>query len=139
MSCPDFWVLKKTPQNVLDKIQDKKARQLSKYYCENPAASTDTVMKISTGVDLGTTPFTTDNNALTQLNKVGAVYNSGTDANQIDTDYHMRCNRLYPDYMAHIDKTEFPDYPTKMRCEYVKTCESTPNVTPVPWTSVCNN
>jgi hypothetical protein len=140
MSCPDFWILKKTPPNVLDKIQDKKARQLSKYYCENPSISTDIVMKIGTGTDLGSQLATDNTNAaLKQLNAVGAVYNAGNGLNEIDANYHMRCNRLYPDYMAHVDKTEFAANPTKMRCEYVKTCEGSLNNTPVSWTSMCNN
>lgn len=138
MSCPDFWILKKTPSDVLDKIQDKKARLLSKYYCQNPATLTETPMKIITGVNLGNSLSANTDKVLKQLNDVGAVYNSGSGENSIATTYHMRCNRLYPDYMAHIDKTEFPDYPTKMRCEYVKTCASSLNNTPVPWTSICN-
>lgn len=125
MSCPDYWVLKKTPKNVLDNIEDKKVRQLSKYYCENPEESTGIYI---TG--MGSTDPIPDTRKLRQLKNVVSNYN----ITSIDGDYHMKCNRLYPDYMASVDKRNFPIDPTSMRCEYLKQCSSSSNIA---WTSVC--
>lgn len=130
MSCPDYWVLKKTKKEDLDKIKDKKVRQLSKYYCENPEVSTDNSLPDS----ITTTTLTTDRK-LQALRKA----NAGT----IDTNYHMKCNRLYPDYMASLDKRNFPLNPTSMRCEYLAQCAKasvtgeTHTPTNIAWTSVC--
>ena len=127
MSCPDYWVLKKTKKEVLDKIKDTKVRQLSKYYCENP--------EISTNIDLPTTITAANADSdrkLRSLKDVNAAYPTS-----IANEYHMKCNRLYPDYMASVDKRTFPINPTSMRCEYIKQCNTVPN-TNISWTNVCN-
>jgi hypothetical protein len=121
LSCPDYWILKKTPQAVLQTITDKKVRQLSKYYCSNPNDTSETSVPSS-----GTA------NEQIKLNEVSTLYTSTS----ISTDYHMKCNRLYPDYMASIDKKNFPLDPTKMRCKYVERC--TDDSVPVSWTNVCS-
>ena len=124
MSCPDYWVLKKTSKDMLDTIEHKKVRQLSKYYCQNPEVSTD--------IDLPseiTEATSSSSRELRQLKNIYQKYNT------IASSYHMKCNRLYPDYMASVDKRNFPLDPTSMRCEYLKQCTSDSNT--IAWTSVC--
>jgi hypothetical protein len=131
MSCPDFWILKKTKKEDLDKM-DKKVRQLSKYYCENPEVSTDNAL-----------PATITNATESSDRKLRLLQTAKNGS--IDTNYHMKCNRLYPDYMASLDKRYFPLNPTSMRCEYLAQCESTGAAangethtpTKIAWTSVC--
>jgi hypothetical protein len=127
MSCPDYWVLKKTKKEELKKMRPK-VRKLSKYYCENPE---DPI-----GIDVGLVGIgSTSQRELRELNRVVNEYSS----NSIDANYHMKCNRLYPDYMASVDKRSFPLNPTSMRCTYVKQCASNPtNPTQIAWTNVCN-
>lgn len=127
MSCPDYWILKKTDKAELAKM-DKKIRHLSKYYCENPE-----IVNTPTGnndIDLPGTITGAPESAkreLRQLKDVSAKYDNTT---TIAANYHMKCNRLYPDYMAAVDKRNFPLNPTAMRCEYVKQCN-------IAWTGAC--
>lgn len=123
LSCPDYWILKKTKPEFLQTITDTKVRQLSKYYCTNPNDTTNTA--VPTG---GTTLEEI------KLNEVNAIYTEAT----IDSDYHMKCNRLYPDYMASIDKKNFPLDPTKMRCKYIEKCSGATTPVPISWTNVCS-
>jgi hypothetical protein len=134
MSCPDYWVLKKTPKEELAKMNSK-VRKLSKYYCQNPEESID--------IDLPGTITNANANSgrkLIALKNVSNRYNDS--ALTIAGDYHMRCNRLYPDYMAAVDKRTFPLNPTSMRCEYVQQCgignTANENPTQIAWTNVCN-
>ena len=128
MSCPDYWVLKKTNKDELAKIKDPKVRQLSKYYCENPE---DPRGYEIVGIGSSSPP------ELKKLNQVVSNYNIET----ISANYHMKCNRLYPDYMSSVDKRTFPLNPTSMRCAYVTQCGPTgnsTNPTNIAWTNVCN-
>jgi hypothetical protein len=43
---------------------------------------------------------------------------------------NLRCDMVYPQYMAFRDSQDFPDNPTSLRCEYSKQCN-------IPWTGVC--
>jgi hypothetical protein len=121
LSCPDYWELKKTPVEELLKISDKKQRHLSKYYCQNPNDTTNTNVPTSSN---------TSTREYIKLIEVVNKYNNNEPS--IDQNYHMKCNRLYPDYMATIDKQNFPLNPTKLRCEYINQCGA------VTWTNVCS-
>lgn len=130
MSCPDYWILKKTDKNELKKITDKKVRQLSKYYCENPEVNNNRTIP-----NTDTLPATASRE-LKQLKLVADKYNTST----ISANYHMKCNRLYPDYMASVDKRNFPLNPTLMRCKYLSECNSVGIGSSGyigAWTSVC--
>ena len=116
MVCPDYWELKKTPKEVLDKITDVQAKRLSTYYCENPSD------KESINITL-----TNDNEASLRLKNIKQIYD-------VDTNYSMNCKRLYPDYLSYVDKEYFPSEPTTMRCEYLKKCPNN-----ISWSSVCPN
>jgi hypothetical protein len=126
MSCPDFWVLKKTPLEQLKKIRNKKVRQLSKYYCVNPSVTTDIGLPNTI-----TSASATSTRELRKLKEVSLKYTT------IDGNYHMKCNRLYPDYMASVDKQNFPINPTAMRCAYLAACGTTKD--PISWTGACPN
>jgi hypothetical protein len=127
MSCPDYWVLKKTPKEDLDRMSQK-VRKLSKYYCENPEISTDIDLP-----DAITNATASSDRKLRSLQTVQKEYPTS-----ISGTYHMKCNRLYPDYMASVDKRTFPLNPTSMRCEYVKQCTTDANNPKIAWTNVCN-
>lgn len=122
LSCPDYWELKKTPSHILDTITDKKIRRLAKYHCVNTNGTSS--------INIPSKESATDDIAHEQLDIAKTDFNS----NSIDADYHMKCNRLYPDYMASIDKKTFPLDPTKMRCKYIEACSRT---VPIAWTNVC--
>lgn len=128
MSCPDYWVLKKTPKEDLAKITPSRVRKLSKYYCQNPEESENIELPGSI-----TTATSASDRKLIALKNISAKYNTTS----ISEDYHMKCNRLYPDYMASVDKRSFPLDPTSMRCEYVSQC-NTGNNPKIAWTNVCN-
>lgn len=46
------------------------------------------------------------------------------------TDNKLKCDVLYPQFLAAKDNKEFPDHPNQLRCAYAKKCG-------IPWTSVC--
>jgi hypothetical protein len=129
MSCPDYWILKKIKKEELDKIKDSKVRKLSKYYCENPEDST------AVDVDIDSINSSSPRE-LRKLKEVVKQYNEYESS--IDTNYHMKCNRLYPDYMASVDKRTFPLNPTSMRCAYIQQCNSISGNPQIAWTNVCN-
>lgn len=134
LSCPDYWVLKETPQTELDKIEDAQARQLSRYYCENPNDSLTQKIQLPVAIN-------SEEKSITKLREVSQTYNSTSIPQQLTSSYHMQCNRMYPEYMAYMDKTHFKDSPTTIRCEYIKQCRSNvqgnDNKRTIPWTSVC--
>ena len=137
LSCPDYWVLKETPKIELDKITDSHVRQLSKYYCENPADTLASKIIIPAS-------DANESTSLTKLREISEKYNFITPApqQQLSTAFHMQCNRMYPDYMTYMDKTHFKDNPTSIRCEYLKQCNSATTQTDekkrtIPWSSVC--
>lgn len=133
LACPDFWVLKQTPQNELDAIDDLQIREMSKHYCENPLAAKpdpDTNFDPNEIQPLEVRPA--ENPKDEELHNIIDTYNSSG----ISSDYHMKCNRMYPDYMTHIDRTKFKENPTTIRCNYLKQCSiSTGNH--LPWTGIC--
>lgn len=136
LSCPDYWVLKETPQSELNKITDTQARQLSRYYCENPS-DTSLIRKISLPAS-----SPTEEMSVSKLRDISGKYNFiNVDASQqLTNSYYMQCNRMYPEYMAYMDKTHFKDSPTTIRCEYLKQCKSDTqgrDKRVIPWTSVC--
>jgi hypothetical protein len=106
--CPEYWELKKTPQAELRRIADSKVRALSGYHCQS---TTDTRFLNNTLTTSGTTQ------EANTLRSVANQYNAST--------LKLNCNRLYPEYMAYMDKLTFPDEPTKMRKEYLKQCSTT--------------
>ena len=128
LSCPDFWILKKTDPNELKKITDSKVRNLSKYYCENPLVTNDIALP---GPIINADA--TSSRELQNLRIVSDKYKNST----IAENYHMKCNRLYPDYMASIDKQKFPLNPTAMRCEYISQCGIGTGTVPISWTGAC--
>jgi hypothetical protein len=131
LACPDYWILKKTPQSELDKISDTQIRALSSYYCENPRRSNDST-DIFTGGNLPTTPTLPQ----TELDNVVKTYNK-TGPTGFGADFKMNCDRMYPDYMAYKDKDKFKDDPTKIRCQYLEQCSTSGKN--LSWTSVCKN
>lgn len=151
LECPDFWVLKETPQTELDKISDLSIRQKLKYYCEDPRAPktdiaithTDYVNYIKPIKDIVTSD--PEINVDEQLMKIRDTINTTYDPsnnvikNNLSYNYHMTCNRMYPDYMTHTDITEFPDNPTTLRCEYIKKCNADTTIDrKIPWSSLCS-
>lgn len=136
LSCPDYWILKETPQSELDKITDTQIRQLSRYYCENPNDTSLTAKIVLPEAS------PTEDLSLSKLRDISDKYNFTTDpaSQQLTTAYYMKCNHMYPEYMAYMDKTNFKDNPTAIRCEYLRQCKSDvqgQNKRVIPWTSVC--
>ena len=73
MSCPDFWILKKTPNDVLAKIGDKTAKLLSKYYCQNPMNNTGVPMTVRASSATDRNNLGTNFNLPTQVNADSSV------------------------------------------------------------------
>lgn len=136
LECPDFWVLKETPKAELENIPDSAIRQKLKYYCEDPRAP----LTDADGATINyKAPITGFSNTELEKKEIKALATIRENINTIDTDYHMTCNRMYPDYMTHIDKTEFPDNPTTLRCEYIKKCSDDTTLNrKIPWSSLCS-
>ena len=121
--CPEYWELRKTPMSELNKITDVKAKALSTYHCINPATPTFHATTIKTAG--ATTEVTT-------LNSVAAKYNNSQ---------KLTCSRLYPEYIAFMDKQTFPEAPTTLRKEYLKQCDTTsqgttPSTIKIDWPAV---
>lgn len=127
ITCPDYWELKKTPQSQLDLITDAKVKSLSKYYCEQKGANKDPI------------PITTIDSPSKELKALKSVADSYNNIINLSTQSKITCDRLYPDYMAYMDKKEFPSEPNKIRCEYIKQCGigTYSNNNKIVWTSVC--
>lgn len=129
MECPDFWVLKETPAAELDAIQDLQLKEMSRYYCENPRVHLPEGGTVDFPED--TTPPSSDEKDKELYDMVAKYKNSG-----ISSDYHMQCNRMYPDYMSFIDRTKFESNPTALRCNYLKKCTLSSG-NHLPWTGIC--
>lgn len=137
LECPDFWVLKETPKAELENIPDSAIRQKLKYYCEDPRAPKNHTPDDYKAPISGFSGTDLEKKEIKALIKIRDNINH--DTNGIHTDYHMTCNRMYPDYMTHIDKTEFPDNPTTLRCEYIKKCSDDAVLNrKIPWSSLCS-
>lgn len=122
MICPDYWELKKTPDETLDKITDVQAKRLSTYYCENPADNSNNGQGNSI-------PINDDSEVSKRLLNIKQIYDN--------VGYSMNCKRLYPEYLSYVDKEYFPSEPTTIRCEYLNKCSNNNNN--INWTSVCPN
>ena len=44
----------------------------------------------------------------------------------------LNCDVVYPNLLAQMDETNFPDNPNSLRCQYARECG-------IPWTGVCPN
>lgn len=140
MQCPDFWELMKTDQEVLSKINNATARELSKFQCVAPMSGSAT--RLDTGINTST--ISTNSSVESQkLKSVAGIYNTNTMSNDT-TQGLLTCDRIYPDYMAFMDQKEFPNEPNKIRCEYVKHCGNNDSVTgqgnnarTITWSGVC--
>ena len=121
MVCPEYWELKKTPKAVIDRITDKQAKGMSNYHCQAPVNVSNT--------SISATGTTTE---ATTLNSVASVYNK----TNIPATARITCSRLYPEYMAFMDKKTFPEEPTKLRKEYLKVCKSASTPVVIDWPSV---
>jgi len=125
--CPDYWELKRLPDNEARLIKDPKAKELSKYYCEKP--NDNQVGDIS----IASTPT----KELEELKSVASHYNNITAGGGNNFTNKFTCSRLYPDYMAYVDKTKYPTEPNKVRCEYIKHCAAASNSRIISWPGVC--
>ena len=126
--CPDYWELKRLTDAELRLLNDPKARELGKFYCEKPNDSTAALVSIA-----GEPPASETK----ELKSVASKYNDTTNIGT-SFDKKLTCSRLYPDYMAYADKTKFPNEPNKIRCEYLKYCAAAPtNSRVISWPGVC--
>lgn len=126
--CPDYWELKRLSDEELELINNPKARELGKFYCEKPDDNQ------APDVIVNSTPT----KELEELKSVATQYNTITSVNGNRFTNKFTCSRLYPDYMAYVDKTIFPSEPNKVRCEYIKHCanlSSNPRI--ISWPGVC--
>lgn len=131
LTCPEYWELEQTPESELKNIKDPAVKSLSTYRCVNTRDTTANTTYLKSTTIAGTT---------TTANKLKSV------ADNYNTDnLYISCARLYPEYMAFVDKQEFPNAPTSLRCEYIKQCKDgiiPPNNTTaqkviIDWPTVC--
>ncbi len=143
--CPDYWELKKTPDSILQVLQQRESnlsaktpgnvKNLSTYYCEDTRAKERTGnMTVRT-----TDPVTTENTRLTFI--ANDVYGTSS-SNPLDANYTMNCSRLYPAYLESQDTTKtgtnVNKIDNKIRCEYLKQCREH-NDKNVIWSCICPN
>lgn len=78
--------------------------------------------------------ITTDNNSTVPMIKLaevaGVMYKSTSDSHKGAAAAAIRCDMVFPKYMAKQDKKLFEKDPKQLRCEYAKQCKIT-------WTGVC--
>ena len=68
--------------------------------------------------------FTTTNGVAGTPGTAGGSVVAGTN------NHNLRCDKLYPGYLAKMDVQGFPETPNLLRCKYASTCR-------IPWTGVC--
>jgi hypothetical protein len=118
--CPDYFVLEKTPANVLSAIPAQ-YKPLAQYRC---VPRSDVF-----GTTLSTTPPAFASNQT--LAKVMTPFNAG--ANRAATT-KFSCANVYPAYL-HTQDIKNPNNPNKLRCEFVKGTANTCNM--LSWSSIC--
>lgn len=151
--CPDYWVLQQTPVSTdadyAAAPSDVKA--LMTYQCvPDPLIfNAGTFGTQITGTIYGKKAETDSKNKspTSKLVQVGKdVYNAGfsqsgsmtstqtgltaPSGKTLNDARNIRCDKLYPSYMAAKDSEFFPDNPNALRCKYAEVCG-------VPWTTVC--
>jgi len=131
LSCPDYWVLKKTTPQMKNQI-NKPVQNWSEYYCEAPSF----MVGIGTTNLLGTgTATTLDKNysgMIEKFNYVGGLTTGGL----VDSSVQMKCNRIFPDYMNYEDEKAYPDKPNTLRCKFIEKCSENQK-DKISWSSVC--
>lgn len=139
--CPDYWELKKTPDDVLTILEKRGAqlsnsnpelsgnlKSLSNYYCENTRnPSVNNAITIN--------PTATDANQKKLKTIVENVYGNPVGTPDELTN-KMSCSLLYPAYMEVQDTTKDGNKTiinNDLRCEYLRQCNG------VVWSSICPN
>lgn len=126
--CPDYWELKETPPDVLNKFPED-VRSFVQYRCTpntsiyQPSVIKNTLPSALPDADKALVKEL--DTAWTEFNNLDAVKNSSPDK--------MSCMQLYPGWMAREDRTKNPNNPTKMRCQYANFCTNS-----APWTGLCS-
>lgn len=153
--CPDYWSLVKTPATDVDYIAANVSDQPNMTFQCVPNTSvysigtTDGTHEVTgSGTNtLGQTRFT-DNvygkqitaaeaadktSVLSKLaDAASKLYSSNASKTNASSNTNLRCDKVYPDYMAKKDIEAFPGSANLLRCEYSKRCR-------IPWTGVCPN
>lgn len=154
MVCPDYWLLSetdtKTDVDYLAAPQEAKARM--RYKCKpdpavfdptytnsvnqfgNGVANSSRVRLVSSNSAKPNSPETKLVEAAKEMNNAGFSKTGASTLTQTgntdDTKRNVRCDTVYPEYMAAKDAEFFPDMPNAMRCKYSEVCG-------VPWSGVC--
>lgn len=92
-------------------------------YASGDNANTIPKKPLTRLVDVASTVY----NGLYPLNNVAQ---SSSHVGSSGTTKNLRCDKVYPQYMAAQDKQYYEKDPTQLRCEYAKQCN-------IPWTGVC--
>jgi hypothetical protein len=147
--CPDYYKLTATPYNDLDYASpslDPTSKSYMGYRCQ-PDPAVYNLMIASDGSNIlsngggsnifghlvtsnvATVSIIANSNNNTTVNSVLAntvapVYVKSAGAS------NLRCDIVYPQFMAYEDSQYFPQSANTLRCNYAKMCN-------IPWTGVC--
>jgi hypothetical protein len=142
LKCPDFWKLQLTDKNsdVDYKGASAGVQNMMRYQCVPDStifgdSAFGTIVSPS-----GTTPAVYGVAVTRNTNKVNhpksklvdiasAIYTAPTTGETVTTS-NIRCDKMYPTFMANKDMEFYPDNPNALRCQYATECK-------IPWSSVC--
>lgn len=124
--CPDYWVLQRTPENVINSFDGIEAAQM-RYRCVNPSASRLNQLSSVT---------TSNSDELKLLDSTKSLYQTSYTAPTASTNSgtgNLNCNIVYPDFMNYQDmqyRKNDSASPNRLRCSYARKCG-------VSWSAVC--
>lgn len=155
-SCPDYWKMEETPETEIPNDVSDEEKFLMKYRCVPDTNIYDMQAKWN-GTELipnstgSSTPFTNvynqnvikqgekhyaykpisgTNNVSTALKNASQTMYKSFGDNNLPSLSNLRCDIVYPAYLAAEDVKTFENRPNTLRCAYANTCG-------IPWTTVC--
>ena len=160
--CPDYWILKASDSSDADyNSAGATAKGLMSYKCVpdpnvyNLGIKADKTNAVAATTDINSfgqqsvvinaadptqnvyavgipAHANTDSRATDKLRDTATAMYSGSQAQKGANAALLRCDVVYPQYLANEDLKQFPLNPTQLRCEYAKKCG-------IPWSGVCPN
>lgn len=122
MMCPDFWKLKETSKEVLNKFSPEE-RMGKEYMCVRDANAPG-LKKAVISTD------STDKYERQLAEMARLMYGESSIVENQPNKASIQCESLYPQYMSKIDVQNNPDIQNAMRCAYAEKCS-------LPWSAVC--
>lgn len=135
MSCPDYWKLVKTNNNILKRMNNEVKNNL-KYHCvpEKPSPNQMTKELNIHQFDNSNPLERTFSDTLRMVNHNGKSFRDA----KINSEGRITCGRIYPRHMAINDHKFGKENDTdnnELRCNWIKRCGD--EKYPIQWNTVC--